>query len=165
MLAIALLCLRFFPCLDIESVRNCTSGIFETCPGWLQNIGGGPDIFADMLETEYRLNNEFGMTFGMADQEYRKQLEAQRSLAVTLLIAPAIGSLADRMVNGSAKGAYANNAYDNLERYGTKESQSPWKQPEVEGDFIDGIRISVGKVGGKIPVDEFKVIRQYTLYR
>ena len=69
-------------------------------------------MFADMLETEYRLNNSFGMTFGMADQEYRKQLEAQRAMAVTLLIAPAIGSLGDRMVKGSANRAYVNNTDD-----------------------------------------------------
>ena len=69
---------------------------------WWKNLGGGPDVFADMLEDEYRMINDFGMTFGMADQEYRKQFEAQRAMAVTLLIAPALGSLADRMVNGPA---------------------------------------------------------------
>ena len=87
-------------------------------------------MFADMLETEYRLNNEFGMTFGMADQEYRKQLEAQRAMAVTLLIAPAIGSLADRMVNGSANRAYVNNTDDYIDRYGTADSKFTWKLPK-----------------------------------
>ena len=34
---------------------------------------------------------------------------------------------------------------------------------ESAGDFIDGVKIIDGKVGGKIPVDEFKTIRQSSI--
>ena len=34
---------------------------------------------------------------------------------------------------------------------------------EGAGDFIDGVKIIDGKVGGKIPVDEFKTIRQSSI--
>ena len=34
---------------------------------------------------------------------------------------------------------------------------------EGAGDFIDGMKIADGKVGGKIPVDEFKTIRQSSI--
>ena len=135
---------------------------------WLQNLGGGPAHLHELLEEEYRLNNR-DTSFANLDQEQRQRRSAEQTMLLAMIAAPAI----DGMINGPSGVAFGDNVYDNIERYGTQEnfkgSHFSWKPTEpgslVEsaGDLIDGIIITDGKVGGKIPTDEFKTIRQSSI--
>ena len=84
--------------------------------------------------------------------------------------AAAINQAWDDYVNKSlnAQGGYAdkgagamNGAVDQYAEL--FKGQSPEPNTKGEGELIDGIKITDGKVGGKIPVDEFKTIRQASI--
>ncbi len=142
---------------------------------WLQSLDyGGPAHLGNLLSKEYQLNG-FGTSFLQMDQELRMQQAGQRLLLVAMAAAPWIESWTVGRSMQSLKGKnFENNAYDNLERFGTtqkfKGSQNTYSNPGnayTSGgvtqrnavDLLDGIDIKDGKVGGKIPVDEFKAIR------
>jgi len=53
--------------------------------------------------------------------------------------------------------------YDKLNEEQARSEESIDKDSQGSEDYIDGIIIIDGKVGGKIPVEEFKIIRQSSI--
>lgn len=128
----------------------------------LQNIGGGPEFFADELGYEYQRISDLGLNFGQLDQAFRSQFEAQRTMAVIWMLAPlmfpkdSLYHSNSRQDNNGKQESTKNISYDtnsrldNIERQGwdIKGPQSNMKPSEVVGNPDEPTK-GTGEYSGK----------------
>ena len=97
-------------------------------------------------------------SFAELGQEEQRKRSQEWAMLLAMAAMPAI----DTALHGKSGTIYGNNIYDNLESQGTQDiykgSTTSWKPPV---DTVGGgnLKIIDGKIGGKIPIEDFDAIR------